>query len=389
MKEEQIVTPWVAKGAKSDGKTLTINYDKIISQFGCQKLNADILDRLHKITKKKVHHLLTRNIVFAHRDFSKILDAVENNEKFFLYTGRGPSSMSMHLGHAIPFLLTKYLQDAFNVPLVIQITDDEKFLWKEMTLEDAKHYGRQNIRDIIAFGFDPEKTFIFLNSEYAHKFFDNTLQIGKTISFREATKVFGFDDSYSIAQIEFPAKEIAPCFSSSFDFLDNNMLCLVPAAIDQDPYFRLARDKAHIIKGRKPCTLYSTFLPDLNGMESKMSASDTCSSIFLTDSVEDVKNKISKYAFSGGRDTLKEHREMGANLEVDVSYHYLKYFMKDDEELERIGEEYKAGRMTTHEVKKICIDTLSKFLVDYQASRKMVDDEKYERFTKHEREKMI
>lgn len=310
MKEEQIVTPWVAKGAKTDGKTLTINYDKIITQFGCQKLECTILQRLENLTKKKTHHLLKRNIVFAHRDFSKILDALENNEKFYLYTGRGPSSMSMHLGHAIPFLLTKYLQDVFNVPLVIQLTDDEKFLWKEMTLEEAKHYGRQNIKDIIAFGFDPEKTFIFLNSEYAHKFFDNTIKIGKTISFREAVKVFGFDDSYSIAQIEFPSKEIAPCFSSSFDFLENDMLCLIPAAIDQDPYFRLARDKAHILKSKKPCTLYSTFLPDLNGMDSKMSASDVNSSIFLTDSMEDVKNKISKYAFSGGKDTLKEHRDM-------------------------------------------------------------------------------
>ena len=34
------------------------------------------------------------------------------------------------MGHLIPFLFTKWLQDSFDVPLVIQMTDDEKYLWK-------------------------------------------------------------------------------------------------------------------------------------------------------------------------------------------------------------------------------------------------------------------
>jgi Tryptophanyl-tRNA synthetase len=42
----------------------------------------------------------------------------------------------MHLGHLLPFIFTKYLQDAFKIPLVIQITDDEKYFFKgETTLE--------------------------------------------------------------------------------------------------------------------------------------------------------------------------------------------------------------------------------------------------------------
>lgn len=42
------------------------------------------------------------------RDFSQILDRCEKGKPFFLYTGRGPSSDSMHLGHMIPFMFTKY-----------------------------------------------------------------------------------------------------------------------------------------------------------------------------------------------------------------------------------------------------------------------------------------
>lgn len=43
---------------------------------------------------------------------------------------QGPSSEALHLGHLVPFVFTKWLQDAFKVPLVIQLTDDEKSLWK-------------------------------------------------------------------------------------------------------------------------------------------------------------------------------------------------------------------------------------------------------------------
>ncbi|KAM0674851.1 hypothetical protein GVAV_001670 [Gurleya vavrai] len=381
MQEDQNVTPWTVKGEKKDGQSLKINYEKIIQKFGCQPLSEEILNRLSKLTKNNVNHLLKRGIVFAHRDFDKILDAIESNKKFYLYTGRGPSSQSMHLGHAIPFLFCKYLQDVFDVPLVIQISDDEKFLWKNMSLEDAIFYGKENIKDIIAFGFNPKKTFLFLNSEYSYKFYFNTLKIGKSISLKEASKIFGFDESFSVSQIEFPVKEIVPCFSSSFDFLEEKMICLVPAAIDQDPYFRLARDKAHIVGSPKPCTLYSSFLPDLNGLDSKMSASENNSSIFLTDSKETVKNKIIKYAFSGGRDTLKEQREKGANIEIDVSLHYLKFFMKDDEKLERIENEYKTGKMTTAEIKKECYTVINEFLEEYQEKRKNVSDEDYKKFT--------
>jgi tryptophanyl-tRNA synthetase len=67
-----------------------------------------------------------------------------------------------------------------------------------------------------------------------------------------------------------------------------------------------------------------------------MSASDPNSSIFLTDSPKDIKKKIHSYAFSGGGRTLEEHKEKGANLEVDIPYHYLRFFLEDDEKLEDI-----------------------------------------------------
>lgn len=76
------------------------------------------------------HPWLRRGIFFSHRDFEQILDLYEQKKPFYLYTGRGPSSDALHMGHLIPFMFTKWLQDTFDVPLVIQMTDDEKYLWK-------------------------------------------------------------------------------------------------------------------------------------------------------------------------------------------------------------------------------------------------------------------
>jgi tryptophanyl-tRNA synthetase len=119
------------------------------------------LRRIEEITGRKAHHLLRRGVFFSHRDFHQILKRFEDKKPFFLYTGRGPSSSALHLGHLIPFIFTKWLQDSFNVPLVIQLTDDEKYLWKDLTIESAKKLTIENVKDIIAMGFDVQKTFIF------------------------------------------------------------------------------------------------------------------------------------------------------------------------------------------------------------------------------------
>jgi len=55
-------------------------------------------------------------------ELDQILTRYEKKQPFYLYTGRGPSSDSMHLGHCIPFIFTQWLQDVFDCPLVIQLT---------------------------------------------------------------------------------------------------------------------------------------------------------------------------------------------------------------------------------------------------------------------------
>ena len=169
-----IVTPWEVKGE--------VDYDRLIKEFGISKLDEKILERIKKHTKD-LHFMLTRNIFFAHRDMNWLLDEYEKGNKFFLYTGRGPSGHT-HLGHMLPWIFTKWLQDKFGAELYFQITDDEKFLFKkDLTLEDTHNFAYENALDIIALGFDPKKTFIIIDTDYGKTMYKEALKVAKKLNF--------------------------------------------------------------------------------------------------------------------------------------------------------------------------------------------------------------
>lgn len=125
---------------------------------------------------------------------------------------------------------------------------------------------------------------------------------------------------------------------------------------------------------KKPCCIHSKFLPGLKGFGTKMSSSDPESAIFLTDTPAQIKNKIMKFAFSGGQETEALQREKGANLEVDVAYHYLRFLLEDDAKLEDIREKYSTGKMLTSEVKMILVELLQKIVKEHQDRRATITD---------------
>jgi len=359
----------------------------VIKKFGSSPIDKAMLERIERLTKKPVHHFLRRGLFFSHRDLDLILDYYEKGKPFYLYTGRGPSSDALHLGHLIPFMFTKYLQDAFNVPLVIQLTDDEKFFWKDLTLEQAYKLAYENAKDIIACGFDINKTFIFTDLDYMGYLYPNVCRVQKAFTFNQVRAAFGFstaaDSNLHSGKVSYPAIQAAPAFSNSFPHIfgkRTDVPCLIPCAIDQDPYFRLTRDVAPRLGYLKPALIHSKFFPALQGPQTKMSASDQNSAIFVTDTPKQIREKIFKYAFSGGRETVAEHREKGGNCEIDVSFQYLRFFLEDDDKLEQVRRDYSSGKMLTGEIKQLLVDVLTPMILDFQRARAAVTDEQVKAF---------
>lgn len=119
--ETQHVDPFQATAGEEG-----FDYNKLIAQFGSQALTPELIAKFERITGHKAHPWIRRGIFFSHRDLDIILDTYAAGKPMYLYTGRGPSSEALHLGHLVPFMFTKWLQDVFKCVLVIQMTDDEK-----------------------------------------------------------------------------------------------------------------------------------------------------------------------------------------------------------------------------------------------------------------------
>lgn len=365
-----ILTPWRATGTFSENK-----YKAITEQFGINIIDDILLERFQRVTGYKPHHFLTRQLFFGHRDLEKVLDAIESGKEIFLYTGRGPSSESLHLGHLIPLQFTVWLQEVFNAVVVIQMADDEKRWVRNMEFDKVYELGFKNAKDIIALGFKPNRTFIFSNRDFSRTpaYQKVAFDIMNHTNINQIQKIFGIENNACVGQLMWPVYQSTAAFSQAFgELFEEERLCLIAYAIDQDPYFRLSRDVAPKLELSKPCSIICKFLPALEN-DKKMGTTEG-RAIFLTDSDEEISFKIKKYAFSGGKDTLKEHREKGGNPEVDVSFLWLKYFMESDEELSRIEEEFRSGRMTSSELKNITIEVICELVRKHKERRGLVDD---------------
>lgn len=373
--DQVVVNPWTVKGKINDEK-----YLKLINEFGAQQLTEDLIERFEKLTGSRAHHLMRRGIFSAHRDFDKVLDDFENGKEIFLYTGRGPSG-DVHLGHVVPMEVTAYLQRAFKCWVVFQMADDEKVSFRGLKLEDVHKHMYENAKDVMALGFIPEKTFMFSNNLYkGNEQYKKVVDyLNNKVSINDIKKIFGLDDSCSVGQLTWPVYQSAAAFSQAFPIFKEQARCLVVYALDQDPYFRLCRDNCNSENGwYKPAALMCKFLPALEG-ESKMSTTGDggeVKTIFMTDTKEEVYYKIKKFAFSGGRDTLEEHRRLGGNTEVDMCFQYLRFlaFTKDDAELLEIKEKYESGKMLTSELKQITSEEVWKMIEEHKRKREEVGD---------------
>ncbi|MBR9702637.1 tryptophan--tRNA ligase, partial [Candidatus Woesearchaeota archaeon] len=217
----------------------TIDYERLIKEFGLKKLDDKLLKRIKKHAGE-LHPMLRRGIFFAHRDFNWIMDEYDKGNKFFLYTGAGPSG-PIHLGHIMVWYFTKWLQDKFGVELYFQFTDDEKFLYKNLSYEEIQKWTHENMLDVIAVGFNPKKTFFIHDTKHAGLLYPEAIKVAKKITFSSIKASFGFTDSANVGSIFYTSMQTVPAFLPSI-LKKKNIPCLIPHAVDQDPHFRLTRD---------------------------------------------------------------------------------------------------------------------------------------------------
>jgi len=350
------ITPWEIEG--------DIDYDKLFKQFGIKELT-----HLPKIFTDNI--LFRKGTIFAHRDFKRIIEAIEQKKPFVMMTGLMPTG-KFHIGHMLLALQMIFYQK-LGAKIYIAVADVEAHNARNQSFEESRKIAiEEYITNYIALGLKPCEIYFqserSTDSKKTNAYYRLENELSRYVTFNEFKAVYG-----DIT----PGKMLAALLQAS-DMLhpqlkefEGPMPVVIPVGIDQDPHIRLARDICKRAKDYKFVQISSTyhkFMPGLSG--GKMSASDPKSFIALTDTPKEAAKKINKYAFSGGQPTLEEHRKKGGNPEVDISYQYLNlFFEQDDKKLEKIYEDYKSGKLLSGELKKILIDKLSKFLEAHQKKR--------------------
>jgi tryptophanyl-tRNA synthetase len=364
--DEFTVTPYEVRGK--------IDHQKLRERFGAEELTAALLERVRRLAGGQLHPLLARGIYYSHRDLAGLLDKFEKGQRFFLYSGRGPSG-PLHTAHLVPFELCRWIQEKFRVPMYIQITDDEKFWFRAgLTREETRRWGMENLADLLALGFDPKHTHVFFDTRSIAALYPIAVDVAKKIPYSTVKAVFGFPPSQNIGLVFYTALQTVPCFYPSWTE-GRPVPCLIPCGIDQDPHFRVTRDVAEGLGYPKPALLHSQMLPGLQGERVMSTAGDVAdNALFLNDPPKVVAKKI-KNAFTGGRATVEEQRRLGATPEIcSVWAAWRSRFAASEAEFQQITDECRTGKLMCGDCKGRLIERVDHFLVDHREKRAKVMD---------------
>lgn len=359
--QNNILNPWEVKG--------NIDYERLMKEFGISPMSENLPKEFNN------NLLFRRKIVYGCRNFDKIIEAIKNKKKFAMMTGLMPSG-KFHLGHAMVAQQSLLYQE-LGAKLYITFADIEAYNTRNPNFEELRNTAiEEYLINYIALGLKAKNCDFYFQSKRSkdgkksNAYYSLANTSSRYVTFNEVKAIYG---EITPGKLSSALLQVSDMIHPQLPEFEGPINVVVPIGSDQDNHVRLAHDIMNRFKLYKFLPLSSTyhyFMPGLKG--DKMSSSDQFSYIALTDNPEDAAKKIRKYAFSGGRNTVEEHRKFGGNPDVDVSYQYLKMFFEtDDKKLKKIHYDYKSGKLLTGELKDILTEKLTKFLKEHQRKREL------------------
>lgn len=359
--------PWASDGIS--------DYDRLIKKFGIEPFDSFRI-------KYDSFRYVRRGIVFGHRDFGKISEALDNSRPFAMMTGLMPSGC-FHLGHKMVADQMIWLQ-SLGAKTFICAADIESYLMRDMPFEMAKNIAiKEYLANYLALGLKKKNLTFWFQSDYIPRYYRLRDMASKRVTFNELCAIYG---EVSPAKITSALTQVADILHPQLDFLCGPIPTVVPVGADQDPHIRLTRDiasrlsakrpdpKAKPRKGQNPkrirdmpcippCATYHKFMSGLSG--GKMSSSDAKSHIALSDEPQTSAKKIMQ-AKTGGRKTAKEQKLYGGKpSECSIYELYLYHLVEDDLKLSQFYHECTSGSITCGDCKKRCSDMILKMLIKH------------------------
>lgn len=346
------------------GATIPENYARLMEEFGISRFE-DLLPQI-----PNPHPLMKRRIIFGHRDFKRVLDAINNGERFAVMTGLMPSGR-MHIGHKLVIDQLVWYQ-SHRSEIFLCVADLEAYSARNVSFEESRELAvEEYLTNYKALGLDVERCHVYFQSR-SNPVRQLAFLLSKRVNFSEMKAIYGFVGESSISHIFYPMIDIADILHPQLKEFGGPRPTVVPVGVDQDPHLRLARDVAARFQKDfgfiPPSSTYHRLLPGLMG--DKMSSSKPDTAIFLTDTDADVKKKI-RNAFTGGTPTAAEQRKFGGDPSKCRVYElYLYHLLPDDDKLMEVRRKCRSGEIICGECKDMAIELMLAFLKDHRAKYK-------------------
>lgn len=412
------ITPWEVEGV--------IDYSRLIQEFGIRPF-SDLIDKLPETSP-----LIRRGIIFGHRDYERIVDAMVNKKPWAVMSGFMPSGLP-HFGHKMTMDEIIWHQKMGGKTFVA-IADMEAHVVRGFPWDEVKKIGLEYIKSIIALGLK-ENAVIYFQS--ACKTVRNlAFELSAEVNWSELKSIYGFVPETTLAKMYVTAVQAGDILQPQLKEFGGPKPVVIPVGADQDPHIRLTRDLASRInifalemidgglriRSRKgvdylkkisdklnfekkiydehidafgdineienevrefelklggyafypPSSTYHRFITGLTG--GKMSSSKPDSYISLLDTPEVAKKKILK-AITGGRGSAEEQRKLGGEPEkCSVFEQYVIHLIEDDKELEEIRNECTSGKLLCGHCKKRAAEMVARFLENHQDKMKEAEE---------------
>lgn len=228
------IDPW--------GSSQYQDYGRLRDEFGIEPFTDELVEGL-----PEPHHLLTRGVIFGHRGFPQVRDAIRGGDPWGLMTGLMPSG-PMHFGHKMLIDQVIYYQQKCGADVHIGIADFEAFATRGLTIEDARTLAiEEYVKTYIALGLTPDTGEIYFQTKRS-RVKDLAYEAGLKVNLSEMRAIYGFSDSTSLAHINAPLIQAGDILHIQNEEFGGPRPTLVPVGVDQDPHIRLTRGIAQSMR---------------------------------------------------------------------------------------------------------------------------------------------
>ena len=238
--EDVALDPW---GSASVG-----DYADLFAEFGIEAFD-EVVDDV-----PAPHYLMRRGVIFGHREYDAVAEAMANDEPFAALSGFMPTG-DPHIGHKLVFDELIYHQrmggDAFGL-----IADLEAHSARGMSWDEIDEHARNYLLSLLALGFDAEDGELYRQSDN-REVQDLGFELGSKANFSEFEAIYGFDGETNVSHMQSVITQTADILYPQL--VDEPKPTVIPVGPDQDPHVRLTRDLATRVRYFKVTEAFASF----------------------------------------------------------------------------------------------------------------------------------